>query len=555
MELSSLDSELRFAVFNSSGYLLGGDRVFDRAEYSEIAKRCDRAECSLYCRVGDRGVLILGRRFLVRAMGGREERVSVVAESTSGDITTAFETFYDGARGAVENLEDRSYQVVGIWEEGDMLDHTPISRMSTSSPDLTSLSTKVGSDSRREPVSGALMSLCAGKIIANEEVVVRLSAATGLALIEDVFLALRKDCNLKIPFSCALAKYQPETDLWVTPDEAGQQRKGGHDYEVDGSEYFRALYRYIARGATIDTIDRNGFAREAKTRFFESEGESRIIGYFQNRHDLLFGLYLHDSAALEKLLRGIPPDRPLNLSEETSLDVLRALASGRRRSPSAPGRLYLSDPVRKYAPALIKGLSGSNRYQARKILVDGGYFIESEVEGLVSDVLKHGNSKDLDLLSRMTFANEVERKFFADTTGKKVAQMDFDGTVERIKDFLRWNGNQSEAMETMLLELCNWAERTGDLYRALTRAERAEILTRTGNRVRKKPRSNRRHRIHLILLILLVLFVVAIVVVFLVLPHMGINIAGDISQFFSSIMPGAAENVSDLVSMPQSSEA
>jgi len=550
-----LDSELRFAVFNSSGYLLGGDRGFDRAEYSEIAKRCDRAECSLYCKVGDTGTLILGRRFLVRAIGGREERVSVVAESTGGDITRGFETFYDGARGAVENLEDRSYQVVGIWEEGDILDHTPLSRVSTFSQDPTSLSSKVGSDSRREPVSGALMSLCAGKIIANEEVTIRLSATTGLTLIQDVFLALRKDCNLKIPFSCALAKYQPETDLWVIPDEAGQQRKGKTDYEADGSEYFRALYRYIASGATIDTIDRNGFAREAKTRFLKSVGASRIIGYFPNRHDLLFRLYLHDSVALEKLLGDIPPDRLLNLSEEISLAVLRALVSGGRRSPSASGWLYPPDPVRKYAPRLIKGLSKSNRYQARKIFVDGGYFIESEVEGLVSDVLKHGNGKDIDLLSRMTFANEVERKFFADTASKKVAQMDFDGTVERIKDFLRWNGNQSKAMEMMLLELCNRAERTGDLYRALNRAERAEILTRTGKRVWKKPKSNRRHRIHLLLLILLVLFVVAIVVVFLVLPYMGINVAGDISQFFSSIMPGATENASDLASMPQSSEA
>lgn len=556
MELSSLDSELRFAVFNSTGNLLRGERGFDRAEYSEIAKKCDRGECSLYCRVDSTGILILGRRFLVRAMGGREERVSVVAEYTGGDIAGAFGTFYDGARSAVENLEDRSYQVVGIWEEGDILDHTPLSTVSTSSPDPTFLFPGVGSYSLREPVSGALMPLYAGKIIANEEATVRLSATRpGLALIQDVSSALRTDCRLKIPFSCALAKYHPETDLWVTADEAGQQRKGGPDDGVHGSEYFQALYRYIERGAAIGTTDRNSFAREAKTGFFESEGASRIIGYFPNGYDSLFRLYLHDSAALEKLLRGIPSDRPLSLSEGVSLDVLRALASGGRRSPSASSWFYPADPVRTYAPALIRGLSGSNRDQAREILVKEGYFIESVVEELVSDALKYGNSKGIDLLSRMTLANDGERESFAAITGKKVAGMGFDEAVERIKAFLQWNGKRSEAMQKALLALCNQAERTGDLYRALTRAERAEILTWTGKKVWKKPTYHRRRRIHILLVVLLALFAVTIVLVFLVLPLVGIDIAGDISQIFSSLMPGAAEEASDLASLPQSTEA
>ncbi len=565
MKLSGSDSELRFAVFNSTGNLLQGDRRFESVECSEIAKKCDRTECSLYCMADSTGTLILGRRFLVRVTGGREERVSVVAEYTGDDIAGVFEIFYDGARNAVENLEDRSYQVIGIWEEGDLSDHE----------DPRSPSRKTDSRFPRKPASSAMMSLYAGKIIANEEVTVQLPAIEGLALIHDIFPALMTHCRLKIPFSCALAKYPPETDLWITPDEA-EQGKGGPDDGSYGVEYFKALYRYIERGAVIRATDRDSFAREAKSGFLKDETVSNIIGYFSGRCDPLLRLYLHDPAALKKLLQDIHPGRLSTLSEEVSLGTLRALASGGRRgssmlSPTHPGdpvgissagtnsRIYsmsdllnLEDPVVKHAPALIKRLSESNRHKAREILIENGYFVKPVVEELVSDALKYGSSNGIELLSRMTLASGSEQESFAAITRKAVSRLDFELVVERIKAFLQWDGKRSEAMNTVFRELRNKAERDGDLYRALTRAERRGILDWTGKEVWKKSQVSRYRKIltpRVILVLVVVVIAVTAILVFLVL-YMEIDVAGYLSQFIPSWMAGAVEGASDLASLP-----
>lgn len=529
-----MDSKPKFAVFNSTGNLLRGEPKFNRSEYSEIAKKCDKAECSLFCRVDSTGTLILGRRLLVRAAGGREERVSVIAEFAGGDAAGVFETFYDGVQGAVENLEGMSYQVVGIWEEGDTLTHAALPAASTCFLDLTSQSSQVPPvRSPRESIPGVLTSLCAGKIIANEKITIPLATIKdGIALIRDVFLALRSKCRLKIPFSCALAKYHPETDLWVTPDDTGLQRGGRPDEGVHDREYFQALYCSLKDELSIGKTDREGLAREAKTKFFESAGVSNIIKLFPNRYDSLFRLYLHDRAALEKLFSSFHPNCP-SLSDKTTLAVIEVLASGGRRNASGSDWLYPADPVSKYAPELIKSLDGDTKYQAWKILITKRYFIEQLVEELVSDALTCGNKKGIDLLSRMLLSNNGERDSFAVIIGKKTMGMGFDETVERMRAFLRWNGERSEAMKMMYGALRDQAERRGDLYRALTRVERAETLTWTGKEIRRKDSYLRRRRIR-ILLALIALFVVATILVFFVLPLVGVDLAGDILQVFSS---------------------
>lgn len=557
----NLDSKPKFPVFNSTGSLLQGAPEFGRAEYSEIAKKCDRAECSLYCRVDSRGMLILGRRFLVRAAGGREERVSVLAEF-AGDPARAFEIFYDEARSAVENLDDLSYQVVGIWEAGDLTDHAASPAVSASYLDPTPLSTRGAPErSPREP-AGALVPLCAGKLIANEGVTIRPpTIGVGLALIRDVFLGIRTKCRLKIPFSCALARYHPETDLWLTADENGPQRGSGSGDGIHDREYFQALYRYLESNPAIGTTDRGGLAREAKSKFFGSVGASRIITLFPSRHDALFGLYLHDPAALEKLLQGFPSDLPLRLSGETSLAVIRGLVSaGGRRNASGLDWLYPAGPVGRYAPELIKRLSGDNKYLAWGILIENGYFIESVVDDLVQDILNYGNEKGIALLSLMTFANNEERESFTAITRKKVDEMRFDEAVARIKAFLRWDGKRSEAMKVVFTALCNQADWRGDLYRALTRAERAETLNWTNKKVQKKLSHYRRRRLRILLLGILALSVAATALVFFILPLVGIDLAGNIIQVFSSLgdmVSGAtsgAEGTSDSAALSQLTE-
>lgn len=553
MELSSLDSEPRFAVFNSTGNLLQGELEFDAPEYSEIAKRCDRAECSLYCRVGNAGILTLARRYLVRAAGGREERVSVIAEFKGDDTLGAFQAFDDGAQRAVESLEDRNYRVIGVWEEGDIPVHT-IPR-AASAPFRVSRppSFQVASVcSSGEPVPDDLVSLCAGKIVANEMVTIRLSEiGNSPALIRDVSSALRTDCRLKISFSCALAKYHPETDLWVNLNEAGQQGGSGSGNAIHDREYYQALYCYLRSRVSVTTTDREICAQEAKTKFFESAGASRIIGLFPDGHDSLFRLYLHNPDTLGRLLQALV-DRPLNLSGETSLAVIEAMASGGRRGASGSDWLNPQESIYRYAPILVKGLSGETRYQARRVLIEKGYYIESVVEELVRDTLRSGNEKNIDLLARMNLNSSTgEMESFAATTKQMVEALSFGEAVEGIKAFLRWGGKRSEAMKKVFTALYAQAVLNGDLYRSLTRAERAEIQSWIGRTVRRNP-SYHRFRVastlRLALVMLLVVIVIALVLVFFVLPYMGMDITGGALQGFTpgvEMVSGTAEGAGE----------
>lgn len=548
MELSTLGSEPKFAVFNSTGHLLRGMPGLDGPDYSELAKKCDRAECSLYCKVGSTGVLTLARRFLVRATGGREERVSVIAEFTDGDTLTAFQAFEGGARQAVESLEDRDYHVIGIWEEGDISAHATSPTVSVSfhsSENPSSRATPTGSPEKLFP--DALVSLCAGKIIANEEVAIRLSKiADSLNLIQNVSSAIRTGCRLKIPFTCALARFHTETDLWVNHIEESQQRGCGPENDVLGQEYYQALYRNLRGGPPITTTDRETCAKEAKIGFFKSAGVSRVIGFFPSNRDSLFRLYLHDSDVLGKLLQA-HSDRPLSLSGETSLAVIKAMVSGDRRRASKSDWLYTADPVYRYTPVLIKGLSGETKHQARKILIEKGYFIEPLVEELVHDTLKSGTEKNIDLLSRMTFNTKGEVEFFTAVTDKMAKTLSFVEAVERVKAFLRWKGKRSEAMKRVYMALYVQATLNGDLYRLLTRAERGESQFWTGKTVSKRPSHRRFSVAPTFMLALVVLLVVVIVLVLFALPLVGIDIIGDILQAFAPVgetVSGAAEGAS-----------
>ena len=563
MELSNLDSEPKFAVFNSTGNLLQGELGFDGPDYSEIAKKCDRTECSLYCRVGNTGVLTLARRYLVKASGGREERVSVIAEFAGGDTIGAFQVFDDGALRAVESLEGRNYRVVGVWEEGDIPVHAIPRVVSASSQGSKTVSSQVAPTcSPGKLISDDLVSLCAGKIIANEKMTIRLSKiGDSPVLIRDVSSALRTDCRLKISFSCALAKYHPETDLWVNLNETGQQGGSGPENDIHDREYYQALYHYLRGGSSIATTDRETCAKEVKTKFFESAGASRIIGFFPNRHDSLLRLYLHDPDALGKLLQVLFV-HPLNLSGETSLAVIKAMASGGRRSASGSDWLYPADPVYRYAPVLIKGLSGETKYQARKILIEKGYFIEPLVEELVRDTLKSGNEKNIDILSRMIFNNNGEMEFFTAVTDKMVKTLSFGEAVERMKAFLRWSGKRSEAMKRVYVALYAQATLNGDLYQFFTRTERAETQFWTGTTVRKRP-SYRRSRVPstLMLALVVLLVVIVLVLVFFVLPLVGIDLAGDILQVFApagEMVSGVIEEVGEVphpTALPRLTEA
>ncbi|MCQ1536822.1 hypothetical protein FTO70_14305 [Methanosarcina sp. KYL-1] len=155
MHSSASDFRPDFGVYNSSGKLLAGNESFEG--YAELAKQLDIKRSALYVETRKNEIL-LGCSLLVKIKMGREERAvfianyapeEIISRATSSPVsistptyaasaasdtsadtsssvsTTASDTawikrFYGEAKTRLENLETLKYQVLGLWEAGDL---------------------------------------------------------------------------------------------------------------------------------------------------------------------------------------------------------------------------------------------------------------------------------------------------------------------------------------------------------------------------------------------------------------------------------------------------
>lgn len=311
-----------FGVYNSTGRLLAGNKNFE--EYTELAKQLDIKRSALYVETGA-GEILLGCSLLVKIKMGREERVVFIASYAPEDIISDMSwitRFYREAKSHVENLETIRYQVLGLWETGDLEGiHT------------TGIPTK----SIEYP---------AGKLLSGQRVSVRTSdLSNGIpfmgGLISKFSLLHSLDFSFALslspsPVDSSVSPGEPDPDFFLEAGEAlpypGQPSYSGRYYEL----LYRSFSRLVENPDFRKHFQTNSGGRE---EFFERVLESLLenntpeaIDTFASSGamDSFFGMYRKNPKALkiivEALLSTHRADRFVIIhDEELAADLIIAL--------------------------------------------------------------------------------------------------------------------------------------------------------------------------------------------------------------------------------------
>ncbi len=304
-----------FGVYNSTGRLLAGNKNFE--EYAELAKQLDIKRSALYVETRPDGIL-LGCSLLVKIKMGREERVVFIANYTPeeiiSDITSTFSSsaastsistsdkglikrFYREAKSHVETLETIRYQVLGLWEAGDLeIIHT------TDTPIKS-------------------IAYPAGKLLSGQRVSIRASdLSTGIPFMGGL---ISKFSSLNSPdFSFALSLSPSSVDISVSPGEpdpdfyleAGEVRPYPGKSSYSG-RYYELLYESFSRLVEnpdfrkhfqTNSGDREGFFERVLESLLENNASETIDTFASSgAMDSFFVLYRKNPKALKIIVEAM----------------------------------------------------------------------------------------------------------------------------------------------------------------------------------------------------------------------------------------------------------
>ncbi|MCS3923912.1 hypothetical protein [Methanosalsum natronophilum] len=285
-----------FFVFNSTGKLLSGDGQHYTNEYSSLAKQLDSKRNALYLNLDSEGNLVLGCSFLVKQVGGREERVVCISSCTRDryDVKSSpINEFYQRAVTEIKKIDKYEYEIVGIWEEGD------ISRIE----DLENI-----------VVDPDLKRYIEGKIISDEKVsVISYDAVNPITVISSIYPLLEKflgnDITInvsKYPYNIAISfsSMEPEPDLELMGRDIVTWKKAPpySDYYIILSQTFEIEENYPL--PHFAGKDREHIAREAKKNIFKKyTGQVLNIFNHPNSINKLFNLYKNDIEILSDIFK------------------------------------------------------------------------------------------------------------------------------------------------------------------------------------------------------------------------------------------------------------
>ena len=286
-----------FGVYNSTGKLLAGNKNFE--EYAELAKQLDIKRSALYVETRSDGIL-LGCSLLVKIKMGREERVVFIAIYSPEDIPSdqgLIKRFYREAKSHVESLETIRYQVLCLWEAGDLEGiHT------TGTPTKS-------------------IAYPAGKLLSGQRVSVRASdLSNGIPLMRGLISKFSPLNSLD--FSFALSLSPSPVDISVSPGEpdpdfyleAGEIRPypSQPSYSI---RYYELLYGSFSRLVEnpdflkhfqTNSGDRGGFFERVLESLLENNASEAIDTFASSgAMDSFFGLYRKNPKALKIIVEAM----------------------------------------------------------------------------------------------------------------------------------------------------------------------------------------------------------------------------------------------------------
>ena len=376
--------DFSYGVYDSTGELLKGSL----RGYKDLARLLDAKGVPLYLESGKEGVL-LGCRFIVQIIGGREERALFLAKYPIGELHSDIITkFYERGVLETESLDEVSYEVLGLWEKGDIEN---IERIVT---------------------FNKIYKFVVGKLIQNEKVLVKsLDLFQSLSLLVKVAQELQP--VLLLGFKMVVSKSPVEADLLIRSAEqdAAMDLEGGVMRNARASMYAKFYrvykehiygqfgeYRFKGRRELADKINKITF-RDYPEDIYEhySQDMNKLFKFCMDNSDDLISI-INRIVTEKKVVRGI--------EDGTVVELMEKLAP----------RVYdtYHTKVVSFLLERYKGISDPHKRKLQEFLLEKNIFWEGVMRDALRRIVVERDRKLLHILARKSFTDPKTAKQFAD---------------------------------------------------------------------------------------------------------------------------------------------
>jgi len=269
------------SIFYSDGTLLKGKDT--DTKYRDLIKKLDQTGAAFYFETIHTHV-ILGSRFLVQKIGGREERIVIFGDlpvQTFQFNTQGILDFFITCKSAIHESE-LGYSLSGIWEEGDIQGLQEVG------------------------IKDELFLPAVVDVLLEERVKVHSTQLSAAVSIAGAFLKSIQSFS-HLPWNIGIAKYPLDTELSIFSVEA--QSDIDLDSQVSRTQqkkrlaFYNRIYRqYSALSKRNDSISSRDQLKSNIIRNIAQEKSSDIISSVQNDIPFLVDLFEDNPVKLKDIL-------------------------------------------------------------------------------------------------------------------------------------------------------------------------------------------------------------------------------------------------------------
>ena len=447
--MPNLDFSSGYGVYDTTGKLIKGDLK----GYGELAEQLDVKRVAFYLESGREGV-ILGCRFIVQILGGREERALFIAQYPIEEINwNTILRFYEKGEKEIESLERPRYKVLGLWRERDIEGIERVKSIKS---------------------TDHIYEFVASKLVMNDKITVKTSDLfKGVSLVAMVVQELKP--VLPLGFKFAVSKSPFDADLLVRPEEPRADvdlDMGESKIRYEDASRFRKFYYQIYK----EQIHRQAGDYRFKDRE-ELEAEIMRIAIRDYTRDIC-RLYQRDMNKLFQFCMGNPDDliRVINQIVEDELavsgiDAGTAVEVIMRLAPRIYGKGY--DKVESFLLGLYKSIEGSHKKELQEFLIRENILWEEVVRDVVRRIAEERDGELLRIIGGKSFGDARTAKRFA-------------RGVRDVVDLL--TPGEALSLLKFVLDELGWESREGGeiLVKALYNMLGYTELTRLKERYRRK---------------------------------------------------------------------
>jgi len=437
--LPNLDFSSGYGVYDTTGKLIKGDLK----GYGELAEQLDVKRVAFYLESGREGV-ILGCRFIVQILGGREERALFIAQYPIEEIDwDTILRFYEKGEEEIESLERPRYKVLGLWSERDIEGIERVKSIKS---------------------TDHIYEFVASKLVMNDKITVKTSDLfKGVSLVAMVVQELKP--VLPLGFKFAVSKSPFDADLLVRPEEPRA------DVDLDMGES-KIRYEEASRFRKFYQIYKEQIYRQAGDYRFkdreELEAEIMRIAIRDYTRDIC-RLYQRDMNELFQFCMGNPDDliRVINQIVEDELavsgiDAGTAVEVIMKLAPRIYGKGY--DKVESFLLGLYKSIEGSHKKELQEFLIRENILWEEVVRDVAKRIAEERDGELLRIIGGKSFGDAGTAKRFARGVRDVVDSLSSEEALSLLKfvlDELGWESREGgEILVKALYNMLGYTELT-----------------------------------------------------------------------------------------------